>query len=298
MKILLTGANGFLGHYLIPLLLQKGYSVIATGRGTCRLPLDQIPGFIYESMDFTDPYQVHDVFEQHKPGIVIHAGAMSRPDACELNPAAAYSANVEGTVQLLLNAEEQRSYFIFLSTDFVFDGLHGMYREDDAPHPVNYYGRTKLEAEEAVKEYPHRWAIIRTALVYGKPLIPGGNLLGRVIDKLERGEVYSVVNDQYRTPTYIGDLANGIVNLLEKKASGIFHISGGELLTPFQMAMICAVYLGLDPSLIRPITAADFSEPAKRPPKTGFIIDKAKKELGFHPVSFEEGLRRSFSDVT
>jgi dTDP-4-dehydrorhamnose reductase len=295
MKILLTGANGFLGYYLVEQLLEKNYKVIATGKGRCRLPFSGQENFSYTEMDFSDPYSVHDVFETAKPDIVLHAGAMSRPDECELNQMKAYLVNVEGTVQLLINAEELKSFFVFISTDFVFDGETGMYNEGDIPRPVNYYGRTKLEAEEAVKEYEQGWAIVRTVLVYGKNHSGRENILSIVKNKLEKGEEYNVVDDQLRTPTYVEDLARGIVSVIEKKANGIFHISGKDKLTPYQMAIKTAGQLRLDSSLIRKVTAANFSQPAKRPPSTGFTIEKARGQLGYDPLSFDEGLAKTFS---
>ena len=295
MKILITGANGFLGYYLVEQLLAKKYSVIATGKGECRLPFTHDLNFQWLSMDFTDPFSIHDVFENIKPDVVVHAGAMSKPDECEMDQMKAYLVNVEGTVQLLINSEELKSFFIFLSTDFVFDGERGMYNEEDAPRPVNYYGRTKLEAEEAVKEYQYGWAIVRTVLVYGKNYSGHNNILKIVKEKLEKGEEYNIVDDQVRTPTYVGDLAKGIVSIIDKKATGVFHLSGKDILTPFQMAIKIAAYLKLDSSAIKKVTAAIFTQPAKRPLKTGFIIDKARNELGYEPVSFEEGLRKTLS---
>lgn len=295
MNILVTGANGFLGYYLISQLLNENYTIIATGKGECRLPFTDKTGFIYEEMDFTNPFAVHDVFEKHKPSIVVHAGAMTKPDDCEQNQWQAYITNVEGTITLLTNAEELKSHFIFISTDFVFSGQEGMYKEDDQPGPVNFYGKTKLEAEEAVKEYKHDWAIVRTVLVYGKPQVGRGNLLTVVKEKLETGEGYRVFNDQLRTPTYVEDLAKGIVSIIKKKAKGIYHLSGVDVLTPYEMACKTADHLGLDKALIKKVTATEFSQTAIRPLKTGFIIEKAKNELGFQPISFEEGLAKTFS---
>ena len=295
MKILITGANGFLGYNLAEQLLEKNFSVIATGKGECRLPFIGQHNFVYESMDFTDPFSIHDVFERVRPDVVIHAGAMSKPDECEMNQMKAYMMNVEGTVQLLINSADVKSFFVFVSTDFVFDGEKGMYDEEDAPRPVNYYGRTKLEAEEAVKNYENDWAIARTVLVYGKNHTGRMNILTLVKEKLEKGEEYSVVDDQLRTPTYVEDLAKAIVSIIEKRAKGIFHISGKDILTPYQMAVKTAEHLGLDKSLIKKVTAADFSQPAKRPPRTGFRIEKARRELGYEPLSFEEGLEKTFS---
>jgi dTDP-4-dehydrorhamnose reductase len=293
MQILVTGANGFLGYYLVEQLLQKGYTVIATGKGDCRLPFSS-ERFIYAAMDFTDPYAVHDVFEKYQPEVVVHAGAMGKPDECETNQWQAFLVNVEGTITLLTNAEEWKSFFVFVSTDFVFDGEKGMYTEEDELQPVNYYGKTKIEAEEAVKEYEHGWSIVRTVLLYGKPATGRTNILTIVKEKLEKGEEYKVVDDQVRTPTYVGDLAAGIVAIIDKKANGIYHLSGKDVLTPYQMVIKAAMYLGFNDSLIKRVTAADFTQPAKRPPRTGFVIEKARKELGYEPLTFEEGLKRTF----
>jgi dTDP-4-dehydrorhamnose reductase len=244
-------------------------------------------------LDFTDPYAVHDAFEKYKPSIVVHAGAMSKPDECELNQWQSYLVNVEGTLHLLMNAAERKSFFVFVSTDFVFDGEKGMYSETDEPNPVNFYGKTKLEAEDAVREYEHEWAIVRTVLVYGKPISGRSNIITIVKEKLEKGEEYRVVDDQVRTPTYVGDLAAGIIAIIEQRAGGVWHLSGKDVMTPYQMAFQTARESGLDASLIRRVTAADFSQPAKRPPKTGFVIDKARRELGYEPISFTEGLRNT-----
>ncbi|MGQ0737469.1 MAG: SDR family oxidoreductase [Bacteroidota bacterium] len=295
MEVLITGANGFLGYYLTEQLLVSNHRVLATGRGKCRLPFSSHEKFQYVSMDFTLPETVWPVFEKNKPDVLVHAGAMSKPDDCELQQALAYKINVEGTINLLQAAEKQRCFFIFVSTDFIFDGVRGMYREEDEPGPVNYYGATKLLAEKEVNRYPHEWSIVRTVLLYGKPVTGRGNILSITKGKLAKGEEYSVVDDQLRTPTYVGDFAKGILSVIEKKATGIFHLSGPGVLTPYQMVCKTAQYLRFDSSLIKKVTAANFTEPARRPLKTGFIIDKAKKELGYDPLSFDEGLIKTFS---
>lgn len=294
MKVLITGANGFLGHYLTELLLKKGYEVIATGKGGSRLFFSGYSNFYYEEMDFTDIKAVQRVFAKHRPEKVVHAGAISKPDECELNKPLAFNINVSGTENLLKAAADGESHFIFVSTDFVFDGKKGMYTESDIPSPVNYYGQTKLEAEMAVKTYSGRWSIVRTVLVYGKPVSGRDNILTRVKHKLERGEEYAVVNDQVRTPTYVEDLALGINLVLDRKAEGIYHIAGKDRMTPYEMAVCTANYLGLNAGLLRKVTAADFTEPARRPLRTGFVIDKAIIDLGYQPLSFEEGLKITF----
>lgn len=277
MQVLVTGANGFLGYYLIEQLIRKNISVIATGRGECRLPFADNENFVYQEMDFTDPFKVHDVFENFKPDAVVHAGAMSKPDECEANQWLCYISNVEGTLNLLMNAEEVNAYFLFVSTDFVFDGEKGMYGELDKTAPVNFYGKTKVEGEEAVMNYAAEWAIVRTVLVYGNTHSDRKNILSNVKEKLEKGEIYQVVNDQVRTPTYVEDLAATIVTMIEKKANGIFHISGKDIMTPFDMAIQTAEHLGLNKELLKPVSSSAILNAANRPLKTGFLIEKAIK---------------------
>lgn len=295
MKILITGANGFLGYYLVEKLLDTDSYIIATGKGDSRLPF-KADNFLYIEMDFTNADSVNEIFLKYNPEIIIHAGAMSKPDECEINKDLAYNINVIGTNNLLEAAKLHNCFFSFISTDFIFDGKKGNYLEGDLPAPVNYYGQTKLFAEENVKEYKSDWNIIRTILVYGKPNTGRQNLLTVIKSKLENKEGYSVFDDQIRTPTYVGDLANGIITAIKKKAIGVFHIAGKDELTPYEMACKTADFLGLNKNLLRKITQSDLKEIAIRPPITGFDISKAKTILGYNPISFEQGLIKTFPD--
>ncbi len=293
-KVLITGTNGFIGHYLSRLLLQKGYCVMATGKGESRLPFTE-QNFIYRTLDFTDNSAVQAFFAEHRPDVVVHCGAMSKPDECELHKENAFHTNVTGTLYLLQAAAALKSFFVFLSTDFVFDGERGMYREDDLRKPVNYYGETKLLAEDKVMKYESDWAIVRTVLVYGKPFFSRQNILTNVAASLKKGAKMQVFNDQVRTPTYVEDLVSGIARILEKRAAGIYHISGEDVLTPYQMALAVARYLNLDASLIQSVEEKDFDQPARRPLKTGLDLSKAKAHLHYQPVSFQEGLKKTFA---
>jgi dTDP-4-dehydrorhamnose reductase len=292
--ILLTGANGFVGYYLTKLLLEKGFPVIATGKGECRLPFKE-DGFTYTSLDFTNEQQIHNVFQAHKPKVVVHLGAISKPDECEQNRRNAFQVNVSGTVNLLQQAKQINSFFLFLSTDFVFDGLKGMYKEDDETAPVNYYGETKVLAELEVRSYPFDWAIARTVLVYGRTFSGRENIVAAVAKSLKEGRTLKMFDDQVRTPTYVEDLARGMVSIIEKHATGIYHLSGKEVLTPYGIALKVAEFLGYGKEQIIPINEADIKEPAQRPKKTGLDISKAARELGYQPMNFEEGLRRTFA---
>jgi dTDP-4-dehydrorhamnose reductase len=149
-------------------------------------------------------------------------------------------------------------------------------------------------AEDEVEKYKWDWAIVRTVLVYGKPFLNRQNILTNVAAALQRGEKLNVFNDQVRTPTYVEDLAVGILSILEKQKTGIYHISGKDVLTPYQMAMAVAEYLNLDATLINKVEEKDLDQPARRPLKTGFSISKAKNDLDYQPISFKEGLKKTF----
>jgi dTDP-4-dehydrorhamnose reductase len=232
--------------------------------------------------------------EKYKPAVVVHAGAISKPDDCEQDKETAFQVNIKGTHHLLHAAAACKSHFIFMSTDFVFEGKSLAYKETDALQPVNYYGQTKVEAEKAVQMYPFTWTIVRTVLVYGKPMSGRQNLLTNVVAALKKGESLKIFNDQMRTPTYVEDLANALAEMIRKESPGIFHISGNDVLTPYQMAVAAAGQVGLDGRMIIPVTAETFQQPALRPPITGFDLTKAATELSYTPTSFANGLAKTF----
>jgi len=294
-RILITGANGFVGRYVVQQLLQKNYSVIATGKGDCRLSFTDA-NFIYETLDFTNQAAVQHIFQKHQPQIVIHSGAISKPDECETDKEKAFLINVTGTQYLLKEAAAHKSFFIFLSSDFIFSGEEGMYAEEDMAAPVNYYGRTKLLAEEAVKQYPYDWSIVRTVLVYGPSHTGRHNIVTLVAEGLQKEQPLQIVNDQIRTPTYVEDLAIGIVSIVENHKTGIYHISGEEVYTPYDMAIAVAEYLKLNTALITPVTADSFTQPARRPLKTGFNISKAKRDLNYNCTPLKEALIKTFGN--
>lgn len=294
MKILITGSNGLLGQNLIKLLIETtAHNIIATGRGESRLPFEKTEQYNYFSLDITDGIAVTDFLLQHKPGLIIHAAAMTQPDPCELNQVECWNINVTATRFLVSAAESIQAKFIYMSTDFVFDGTNGPYRETDIPNPVNYYGSSKLVAEKAVMESNLHWAVVRTVLVYGNILVGNrSNIISWVKDNLENNKPIKVVSDQWRTPTYVEDLAKGILLVVEKNAEGIYHISGEEGMSPYDMACAVAGHLRLNKNLMTEVNADTFTQPAKRPLKTGFIIEKAKKELGYLPLSFKAALAK------
>lgn len=290
-KVLITGSNGLLGQKLVQLLIHNAeIDLIATSRGHNKLA-QLVPELHFISLDVTDEQQVEKVISVERPTHIIHTAAMTNVDECELNQEACWKLNVDA-VQYLVNACAQyKVHLIHLSTDFVFDGEAGPYNEEAQPNPISYYGQSKFAAEKIVQGSSVKWAIIRTVLVYGVVHDYGRtNIVLWVKNSLEAQKMIQVVNDQFRTPTLAEDLAMGCWLVVAHDAEGIFHISSKEILTPYEMALQVADYFNLDKAYIKEANAANFSQPAKRPPRTGFDISKAEAKLGFKPHNFSEGI--------
>jgi dTDP-4-dehydrorhamnose reductase len=243
-------------------------------------------------MDIASANAVDAVFDAVRPEAVIHTAAMTNVDACELDPAGCRLQNVTATEHLVRAAERHGSHFIHLSTDFIFDGEGGPYREEDVPDPVSIYGQSKLDAEHVVQgSRLERWAIARTIIVYGVAAgLSRSNVVLWAKGALEKGQPINVVDDQWRMPTLAEDLADGCIRIAKQQATGIYNLSGPEGMSILELVQRVARFFDLDPSPIQPISSASLSQPAKRPPRTGFILDKARRELGFAPRGFEAGL--------
>ncbi len=289
-SILITGSNGLLGQKLLGLLeKQSEYKVYATARGENRV--SSFENFEYHSLDICNEAQVEQVIGELKPDYVINTAAMTNVDQCEDEKELCWDLNVN-SVQYLVNAcEKSNTFLLHLSTDFIFDGDNGPYKEEAHPSPISYYGESKLAAEKILRDSSIEWAIARTVLVFGiTEKMSRSNIILWVKNSLEEGKKLQIVDDQWRTPTLAEDLAKGCFLICEKHATGIFNISGKEMLTPYDMAMQTVQFFGLDKSLIEKTDGSKFQQRAKRPPKTGFILDKAENELGYHPHTFTEGI--------
>lgn len=290
MKALITGSNGLLGQKLTPLLLDKNVEVIATGKGPDRTNTKNV-NYSYLELDITDEDQVLQLVRAQKPDVLINTAAMTNVDQCEAEKEACTKLNVDAVDYLVRACEQNGCHLIHLSTDFIFDGENGPYLEEDQPNPISFYGQSKLDAEALVGNSSIDWTILRTILVYGiVPSMSRSNIILWVKESLENKKNIKVVTDQWRTPTLAEDLAMGCYLAAEKKAQGVFNISGKDMLTPYDMAIKTVQYFDLDQSFIAKADSTTFSQPAKRPPKTGFVIDKAVKELGYEPCSFDEGI--------
>lgn len=302
MKIAITGSNGLLGQKLIYALLQHNrehaatpVEIYAIGRGENRLV--QQKGYSFSSLDLTNKIEVLKHMAAIKPDVLIHTAAMTNVDQCESEKDACWQNNVLAVEHLIeairsIRSPELDPLLIHLSTDFIFDGLAGPYREEDIPNPVSYYGLSKLEAEKKVQQSDIRWCIIRTIIVYGLvDNMSRSNLVLWAKENLSQHKRIKVVNDQFRSPTLAEDLATGCLLAAFKNATGIYNISGSGLYSIIDLVKIVAEEWNLDSGLIDPVSSESLGQAAKRPPRTGFVLSKAMQDLGYKPRSFEEGVK-------
>ena len=297
-KILITGSNGLLGQKLVNILRNdEKFQLIASSKGADRSPIKD--GYVYVDLDITNEAQVKSVLYSYLPEVIINTAAMTNVDACETNKEECLALNVRAVEYFVKNLEVLSSteknytpHFIHLSTDFIFDGSHGPLTEEAQPNPLSFYAESKLAAEQLIIASTLKWSIARTVLVYGlTPNMSRSNIVLWVKKSLEEGKSINVVDDQFRTPTLAEDLAVGCKLIAIKQATGIFNISGEEFMSIFELAHRVGKFWGLDVSLIQRAKSETIKQPAKRPPVTGFIIDKAKHALGYQPHKLEEGLK-------
>lgn len=289
-KILITGSNGLLGQKLTDKLRNnKDYELVATSKGADRYPFKE--GYLYESLDITDRDAVMSILAKYRPDTVIHTAAMTNVDACEQQPALCRSLNVDAVEYLCDAAVQYGFHLVHLSTDFIFDGAAGPYREEDTPNPLSLYGQSKWDAEQVLMNSAASYAILRTIIVYGVAAdMSRSNIVLWAKSALEKGDPISVVDDQFRSPTLAEDLADACILAAVQQAKGVFHISGKDQMSVLELVYRVADFFGLDRSVVQPVKSGTLNQAAKRPPRTGFILDKAIRVLGYQPHSFEEGL--------
>lgn len=290
MKILVTGSNGLLGQKIIYKLLKiNNDQIIAVAKGENRLI--QQKGYDYYNIDISDFENFNDLIHQTQPDAIIHTAAITNVDLCETEQELCRKVNVDAVQNLANICDELNIHLIHLSTDFIFDGKAGPYDEEAEANPLSFYGHSKNDAEKAVFAMKAPWAILRTVLVFGiTDNMSRSNIVLWVKNSLNEGKTINVVNDQYRTPTLAEDLAQACILAAHQKATGIFNISGPDMMNIYELATRVADYFHLDKSLINATDSSSLNQPAKRPPVTGFNIQKAKEILGYQPHTFEESI--------
>ncbi|MEO6882855.1 MAG: SDR family oxidoreductase [Bacteroidia bacterium] len=294
-KILITGANGLLGQKLVYMLLKnKNIQLIATSKDENRI-LEK-SGYTYESLNICNKSEVEKIFFKHLPDVVINTAAMTNVDACETQKEECFLLNVTAVQNMIDTIQQSKnklrdSHFIHLSTDFIFDGEAGPYKETDIPNPLSYYAWSKNESEKLLQKSEIKWAILRTIIIYGiVDNMSRSNIVLWAKDALSKGQKINVVDDQFRAPTLAEDLAQACINCANKGATGVYHVSGKDIMSILELVYAVADFYKLDKTFVHPIKSNTLNQAAKRPPRTGFILDKAIRELDYRPHSFLEGL--------
>jgi dTDP-4-dehydrorhamnose reductase len=292
VKVVITGSNGLLGQNLIALLLneKESYKVFGFSRGGNR---SGRAGFEHHDIDITNENGVKEALLKIQPDFIINTAAMTNVDACENDRVGCYALNVNAVQNLAAVCLEINAHLIHISTDFIFDGEKGNYTEEDTPNPLSYYGETKLLSEQLLQKSTINFTILRTILVYGLVNdMSRSNIVLWVKESLEQQKEITIVDDQYRAPTYVEDLAMACKLSIDKKAQGIFNISSSQLLSIYEIAQEVAIAFHLDTTLIKPISTVTLNQTAPRPEKTGFDLSKTNTVLDFYPKTFKEDLQR------
>jgi dTDP-4-dehydrorhamnose reductase len=258
--ILVTG-SGLLGEEVMK-ALRRDYEVAGTYNSRPK------PGTV--RLDVTDREGTISTIEGLKPEAVVHTAAMTDVDYCEGHPAEALAANATGTKNVVDAARRAGSRLVYVSTDYVFDGARGMYREDDPVNPLSVYALTKLLGEYYVKDLPG-FLIARTSVVYGNAR---QNFVSWVRDSLRQGREVSIVTDQYASPTLAVDCAEAISALLKGGASGVYHAAGGERISRYEFARKVAGFYGLGEGLIKPVATEALGQKARRPADSSLDVGK------------------------
>lgn len=269
MRLLLTGASGQLGAYLLQQAQREGQEVVAwSGSRTGRLL-----GTPLQPVDLADLDRVAAAFRQARPDAVLHAGAAARVADCHREPEQARRVNVDGTARLMGMAEQARARFVLVSTDLVFDGERGNYREDDAPVPLSVYGRTKLEAEQVVLGRP-RAAVARCSLMFGPNLCGRPGFFDQMAAALRAGKSLDLFEDEWRTPLSLRAAAQALLALARSDVTGLLHLGGPERLSRLDMGRRLAEFLGITAPHIIPVSRN--SVPAAEPRPRDTSLDSSR----------------------
>jgi len=288
--VLITGANGLLGQKLCR-HFSSSYKVIATDLHPQSFV--SFPKLSYENLDLTDRRALEFHIRFYNPSVILNAAAYTDVDGCEINKDQAWAVNVGGVKNLVKACQEHEIKLVQLSTDYVFDGEKGPYSEEDLPHPVSFYGETKLESENIIKQSGIDFLIVRTNVLYGFGIKVKKNFLLWLLEKLSAGEKLKIVTDQFNNPTLADNLSSCILEMVQKNLSGLFHVAGAEYLSRYDFAIKVAEFFQFDKADISTLRTEFLKQKAKRPFRGGLKTEKAQRILKTMLLNIEEGLNQA-----
>ena len=288
MRILITGAFGQLGHSLQSVLSKKSnYELVCTGR-KIKKSQEGIP------LDIRNQVALKEIINTTAPDILINLAAMTNVDACELNPKLAGEINVAGLEHI---CDSFKGKIIHLSTDYVFDGTSGPYKEDDPLNPISIYGKTKLASEYILLEKDIKNLVIRGNVLYDYCPHTSASFLNWVVTSLKGNQEIKVVEDQFNNPTWTRSMSDIIKLSIENDLEGIIHWGDSEQISRFEFAKLIAKKFSLNESLIKPVITSELNQPARRPLQSGLSTEKLVNMLDIIPPSIDDCLDEIISTV-
>jgi dTDP-4-dehydrorhamnose reductase len=293
LRLLITGASGLYGSKLAKLATERNHKVFSGYNQ------NQTYSGIPIQFDVSDRNSVKRAFKKAKPEVVVHAAALTDVDKCETNNAVAWRINVKGTGNISEEIQRSGAFLIFASTDYIFNGKMGRYKETDLPDPINYYGYTKQEGEELVKTATEKYCIVRASVIYGSTRAAGKiNFALWLINKLKNNEQAKIATDQWNSPTLNTNMAEMTLEIIERKLTGIYHISGATRISRYDFAKQVAKKFKLDLNLIVPVLSSEFAWAAKRPQDSSLDTSKAQKTLKQQPLRINRALNILKNELT
>lgn len=282
-KFLITGASGNIGLQLVNDLHKKNYEIFPCYHNN-KLEFENS---IY--LDLKNEQEIKNIFSTIKPDVVIHLAAITNVDFCESNPNETSTVNVNATKFLAELSEKYNSFFVYVSTDYVFDGVQGSYKETDEPNPINFYGKSKLEGERIVQNINKKWCIARTSTPFGnynaEKTFPGW-----IIQELRKGNQLDILQDQFTSPTYIPNLSEMLIEISEKELTTIIHTAGVSRISRYDFALQISKKFDLDESLINPTIMENMNWVATRPKDSSLDVSLASNLLDTKPLEIEASL--------
>jgi dTDP-4-dehydrorhamnose reductase len=290
VRVLVTGSNGLLGTKILERMLRDGRDEpLGASRGVCGN--GYLGEFPFWQIDVADAPAVARVLDAARPDVVIHTAAMTNVDGCERERDAARAINADGAGNVARACAERGVHLVHVSTEYVFDGTAGPYREDDATNPLGWYAKTKYAGEQAVEAAGGSWAIGRTTVIYGYASHVRANFVLWLIGELRAGRRVRIVEDQISSPSLADNLAEMTLALGERRATGVWNTVGASVISRYEFAKRAARTFGLDADLIDPISTAELNQPAPRPLRAGLLMDKFRTAFPDVPVlTADEGL--------
>ena len=291
MKFLVTGSAGLIGQQVTLDITKQNHEVYSCYHQD--KPIHGIP----VSLDLGNSAKIIENIQKIKPEAIIHLAAITNVDLCETQREMAYKINSKSTEILAKEAAKIDSFFVYISTDYVFDGTKPLKKEDDTPHPLGYYGKTKLSGELSLNNLASSWAIVRTSTPFGihskKKSFPIW-----VKENLASKNQIKVLTDQYTSPTYVPNLSKMVIEIATKKINGIIHLAGATRISRYDFAVMIAEKLGLDKSLLLEAKTQEMNWKAKRPQDSSLDVTLASELLNEKPQSIEKSLDLFVKELT